>query len=151
MLKIEDRIARGTLAGIIGTIPGLTLNFISVQLGLSNYYSFQLTGSIFLYPGLTDSFFGLLLGGMIWLTFGVFLGIATTYLIETTGEDYWWLKGVVVSFGIMYVGIYGIMYTYGAARIVPFDIATNMTEAISNILFGLSTSYLIVKMRHRTT
>jgi hypothetical protein len=149
MLKIRDRIALGTIAGLIGTIPGLALNYISVQLGLSKFYSFQLTGSIYLFPGLTDSLFGYILGGMVWLTFGVFLGIAIIYLIEITGEDYWWLKGVVVSFGIMFVGIYGVLYTFGAARIVPFDIATNMTEAISNIIFGLFTAYLIVKWRHK--
>lgn len=143
MFAIRDRIALGTLAGITGTIPSLVLNFISVQIGFAKFYSFQISSSIYLFPGLTDSLYGLIFGGMIWLGFGILLGILITYLLTYTGRDFWWLKGPLVSFIVMFVGIYGIMYTFGAAQIVPFDLATNLSQAVENLIFGLFTAYLV--------
>ena len=145
MITIRDRIALGTLAGIVGTIPSLILNYFSVQLGFAEFYSFQISGSIYLFPGLTDSVAGMFLGALIWLGFGAFLGIVIVYLFTYTGHDYWWLKGPLVAFVIMFVGIYGILYTAGAARIVPFDLATNLSEAVGNLIFGLFTAYLVVR------
>ncbi len=78
LIAIHDRIALGTLAGIVGTIPSLILNFISVQVGFAKFYSFQISSSIYLFPGLTDSLNGLILGGLIWLGFGALLGVLIT-------------------------------------------------------------------------
>ena len=102
MKVIHDKFTLGIVAGILGTIPSLILNIISVQINLAKFYSFQLTGSIYLFPGLTGSFLGLVFGGLIWLAFGAFLGVIITYLLELTGQDYWWAKGVAASFIIMF-------------------------------------------------
>jgi hypothetical protein len=149
MLAIRDRFVLGALAGMVGTIPSLILNFFSVQLGLAKFYSFQISGSIYLFPGLTDSVAGMVLGALIWISFGAFLGVVIVYLLTYTGHDYWWLKGPLVAFVIMFVGIYGIMYTSGAARIVPFDLATNLSEAVGNLVFGFFTAYLVVRWNAR--
>ena len=45
----------------------------------------------------------------------------------------------------MYTIIYGLLLTLGAAKIVPFDVPTNMTHFINNIIFGISVSYLIIR------
>lgn len=147
---IHDKIALGTIAGIAGTIPSLVLNFISFKFGLTNYYSFQLAGGIYLLKPLTDSVSGLILGGIVWEAMGALLGIITAYLILATGKDFWWLKGIVVSNGIFFVLIYGFFFALGGQlvgpKVVPWDVKTNYTVLLENLLFGLTTSYLIVRL-----
>lgn len=140
---IRDRIALGAFAGIIATIPSLIINVVSVQLGFSKWYSYQIGGSIYLNPGLTDSPQGFILGTLVWLIPAVTLGVITSYVLHTTGEDYWWVKGTAVTMIFMYLIIYGFLYTLGGATIVPFDFATNMSIYIENVIYGLSLGYLI--------
>lgn len=148
-MVIRDKIALGTLIGVIGTFPGLILNFILYKLGHTNYYSFQLSGGIYLLKNLTDSLSGLILGGIVWEFTGAFLGIITVYLIYSTGKDYWWLKGVLVSNGLFFVIIYGFFFSLGGEiigpKVVPWDIKTNYTVLLENTLFGLTASYLTVR------
>lgn len=142
-MVIRDRIALGAFAGIIATIPSLIINFLSVQLAFAKWYSYQIGGSIYIHPGLTDSLQGFLLGTLVWLIPALALGIITSYVIQATGEDYWWLKGIAITMIFMYLVVYGFLYTLGGATIVPFDFATNMSVYIENIIYGLSLGYLI--------
>lgn len=145
IIKIKDSTALGAVAGIVATIPQLVFDFIMVQLGYSGYYAFQLSGSIYLLKRFTDDILGFVLGGIIWESMAMFLGIITVFYMRFTGKDYWWLKGIVVSNVIMFAAIYGFLYSLGAAKIVPFDIPTNFTVLIGNIIFGLTKSYLVVR------
>lgn len=152
MITIRDKIALGTFAGFIGSIPGLLVNFLSYQLGHSNYYSFQLAGGVYLLKNLTGSLSGIILGGIAWESMAGFLGILLVYLIHFTGRDYWWLKGIVISNGIFYILIYGFFFSLGGGpvgpKVVPWDIKTNYTVLLENLIFGLTTSYLIIKWNH---
>ncbi len=145
MRKIKDLIALGTLTGIIGTIPPLILNFITTILGFSQYYSFQLSGSIYINEPDTYTFWGMVLGGVVWEFMAAGLGIATVLLIRKTGKDFWWLKGMIISNMIMFIFIYGFFFALGAPKVVPWDLKTNWSVLIENILFGLTMSYLIIR------
>ena len=144
-MKIRDGFALGAISGVIGTIPQIIFDLISVQLGYSKFYAFQISGSIYLYKSLTYRPMGLILGGLIWETTGVLLGIITVYLIRLTGKEYWWLKGLVVSNLFMFTIIYGFLFSLGAARIIPWDIPTNVTIFMGNIIFGLVMSYYVMR------
>lgn len=143
---IRDTVALGASAGVLGTVPQLIFDFIAVQLGWSGYYAFQISGSIYLLKRFTDSFGGLILGGLVWESMAILLGILIVVTIRITGVDYWWLKGLAVSNIIMFIIIYGFLYTLGAAKIVPFDIQTNLTMFVGNVIFGLTASYLIMRL-----
>lgn len=86
---IKDTTALGAVSGVVATIPQLIFDFIAVSFGFSNYYAFQLSGSIYLFPKLTTYLFGLLLGGIVWVSMGAFLGIVTAFYMKFTGADYW--------------------------------------------------------------
>lgn len=145
MRKINDKIALGVLAGIVGTIPQLVLNLILTKMGFSKYYAFQLSGSVYLYEHLTTTFWGLVFGGLVWEFMAGGLGIATVYFIKMTGKDFWWLKGVIISNTIMFVLIYGFFFALEAPKIVPWDLGTNLAVLIENLLFGITTSFFIVR------
>lgn len=142
---IRDRIALGTFAGIAATVPALIVNFLSVQLGLAKWYSFQLSAGIYLHPGLTDSIQGMFLGAFVWMIPAAFMGVIVSYIISATGEDYWWLKGIGVTLVLMYLFIYGFLFTLGAAEIIPFDFATNMSVYVENVIYGVAVGYLVVR------
>lgn len=142
-MVIRDRIALGVFAGITATIPSLLVNFLSVNLGFAKWYSHQISGGIYLHPGLTDSIQGIILGLLIWLIPAMTLGVITSYVIRATGEDYRWLKGIGVTLVCMHLIIYGFLYSLGGATIVPFDFATNISIYIENIIYGLTLGYLI--------
>lgn len=145
MVKIKDGTALGAISGILATIPQLIFDYLSVILGYSHYYAFQLSGSIYLLKKLTFMPAGLILGGVVWESQAILLGILTVYYIRATGTDYWWLKGLIISNAIMYTVIYGFLFSLGGAKIVPFNIPTNFTVLIGNVIFGLTLPYLIVR------
>ncbi len=89
---------------------------------------------------------GFIFGGIIWFLVAAGLGIITTYIIVFTGKDYWWLKGILVSNFLMYVAIYGVIFTLGGAKVVPFDIPTNVSVLIENVVFGITTAYLVIRL-----
>lgn len=144
MTKIKDGTALGAFSGILATMPQLIFDYLSVTLGYSHYYAFQLSGSIYLQKELTYMPAGLILGGLVWESQAILLGILTVYYIRATGTDYWWLKGLIISNAIMYTVIYGFLFSLGGAKIVPLNIPTNFTVLIGNVIFGLALAYFIV-------
>lgn len=145
MIKIKDSTALGAFAGMAATIPQLIFDTIARILDYSNYYAFQISASIYIFKNLTNALSGFILGGIVWETTAILLGVVTVFYMKYTGTDYWWLKGLFVSNTIMFTVIYGFIYNLGAAKIVPFDIKTNITILIGNTIFGIVMSYLIVR------
>ncbi len=148
-MVVRDSIALGAVTGVVGTIPGIIINYISYQLGFSKYYSFQISSGTFLLKGFTDTLSGFVLGGIIWLSTGAVLGILIVFLLQKTGTDYWWLKGLLVSGVVMYTIIYGFLFSLGGSKVAPRDLGTNFTVLLENILFGLTTAFLIVRWGHK--
>ncbi|PKM47433.1 MAG: hypothetical protein CVV03_03110 [Firmicutes bacterium HGW-Firmicutes-8] len=144
-MVIRDTTALGALAGIAATIPQLIIDFLFVQFGFSKYYAFQLSAGIFVSERFTDDALGLLLGGMVWMATAMILGIATVYYLKKTGTDFWWLKGIIVSNLLMYTFIFGFLFNIGAGQVVPLDIPTNLTMFITNVIFGITVAYLVLR------
>ncbi len=96
-MKISDGTALGAIAGIVATIPQLIFDFILVQVGFSKYYAFQISGAVYLLKKSTDDLSGLLLGGIVWESTAILLGVVTVFYIRYTGVEFWWLKGLIVS------------------------------------------------------
>lgn len=143
-MKINDSLFLGIAAGIIGSIPSFLFNFILVQLGIAKYYVFQIASGIHLLKKFTTTPIGAILGILQWLITGAILGIILVYIFRLTGEDYWWVKSSIIIVGLMYIGIYGFFFNFGA-QITPNDVTTNVVLFIDNLLFALTTAYLIVR------
>ncbi len=139
---IKDRITLGTVIGVIAAIPQLIFNFILVRVNFTDFYDFQISGSIYLYKNLTYTFWGLVFGGFLWELMAATLGILTVYLILWTGKEYWWLKSILVSNAAMFLLVYGLFYTLAYPKIVPWDLNTNWSIFIGNLIFGLTAGFL---------
>ena len=84
-------------------------------------------------------------GGLVWELMAAGLGTLTVFLIHWTGKEFWWVKGLLVSNAIMFIFIYGLFYTLAAPRIVPWDLGTNWSVFIENIIFGLTAGFLTIR------
>jgi len=145
-MKIEDTVALGSVAAFAAATAQMVMDLISHYfIFQGKYMGYQISAGVYLHPQLTNDPLGVALGVIVWFFQAAMLGIILVYVLKITGRDFWWLKGLIVSNGIMFVWIYGFLLTLGARRIVPFDMRTNWTVLTSNIVFGLLTSYLIIR------
>lgn len=143
-MQINDSMFLGGLAGIVGSIPSFISNFIFVQLGIAEYYTFQFSSSIHILKKFTTVPLGAVLGITLWLIASATLGVIIVYIFKFTGTDYWWFKGIIAVITLMYIGIYGFLYNLGA-QLTPHDLTSNLVLFIDNLLFALTTSYLITR------
>jgi hypothetical protein len=143
---IKDKIALGTMVGMIASIPQILINVLAMQTGFAQHYAFQYAASIYVYKNLTYTFWGLLFGWLVWESMAAGLGVITTYLIYWTGKDYWWLKGLLISNTVMFIFLYGFFFGLEAPKIVPWDLETNWTLFIENLAFGITAGYLTVRL-----
>lgn len=144
-LIIKDRVALGTLTGILGAVPAVLLNLISHALNFSKTYSFTLAGGIFLKGNVTETAGGILLGSVLWIFTAAFISFLIVLLIERTGKDYWWIKGPLLTIVVMHLLIYGFAFNMAQTKIIPVDVATNISMFVENLIFGITTGYLITR------
>lgn len=135
----------GTLAGAIGAIPPIILNLISHALHFSKTYSFALAGGIFLRKLATTTLGGILLGSTLWLFTAAFMGVMVALLFRITGKDYWWIKSPLLIIVVMHIFIYGFLFNMANTKVIPNDIATNISLLIENIVFSLVIGYLVIR------
>lgn len=144
-MVIKDRVALGALAGVIGAIPQAILNLISKAFGFSKTYSFTLAGGIFLKGKVTEDPGGILLGTLLWLFTSALIGYLTVLFFQSTGKDYWWLKGPLLTIIIVHLFIYGFAFNMAGTKIIPVDVATNISIFFENLVFGVVAGYLVVR------
>ena len=144
-MLIKDRFTLGAIAGLVGTIPQVLINFISFKFDYTKYYSYQLAAGIHLAKPLTEKPIGIFIGGLIWELAGMVLGILIMFVLIKTGKDFWWLKGIIITNFLMFTVVYGFVFDMGSANVLPEDIGTNLTEMIGNILFGVTSAFLSAK------
>lgn len=144
-MVIKDRVALGAIAGIIGAIPQTVLNLISKAVGFSKTYSFTLAGGIFLKGKVTEDPGGILLGTLLWLFTSAFIGFLTVLFFQRTGKDYWWLKGPLLTIVVVHLFIFGFAFNMAETKIIPVDIATNISIFFENLVFGVATGYLAAR------
>lgn len=144
-MQIKDKIALGALVGLAATIPQLAVNIIAVKIGFVPHYALQYAASIFVFKNLTFTFWGMLFGFMIWESMAAGLGVITVYLIHWTGREYWLLKGLLISNTLMFIFLYGFYFGLETPKLVPWDLETNWTFFIENLIFGAAAGYLTVR------
>lgn len=53
-------------------------------------------------------------------------------------------SSIIITNNRMYIGIYSFLYNIGA-QLTPHDLTSNLVLFIDNLLFALTTSYLITR------
>lgn len=92
-----DLILRGGLAGLIGMAACSSVNLALYFLKLVPTTGFHYNTILFHPPGTPVNTFTLATGVIAGFVTGAFVGVIIAYLIEKTGYDYAWLKGLGVG------------------------------------------------------
>lgn len=92
-----DFIIRGSIAGIIGMASCTGVNYIVYKLGIVPFTGYQYNALYLNAPGVTFNTMTISIGLIAGFVTGAFVGVITAYLIERTGYDYAWFKGIGVG------------------------------------------------------
>lgn len=105
-MKIEDTFALGSISAIAAAIPQLLFDWVSHYfLFRSKYQGYQISAGVYIQSQLTNELMGIALGLIVWISQAMALGVIITLILKMSGKDFWWLKGLLVSNGIMYIWI----------------------------------------------
>ena len=109
MVKIRDTFTIGTIAGLIGTIVFLTVNYLFKLLGYQFTSTWEATAGIFLSENLVHTTLGNTIGLLGEYAIGASVGIIIAYILKFTGYDYYILKGLGIGafYWIATVGFVG--------------------------------------------
>ncbi|MGI6037931.1 MAG: hypothetical protein ACOYD6_06845, partial [Limnochordia bacterium] len=79
----------------------------------------------------------------------ILLGIILILVFRFTGREYWWLKGPCITIWLMHICVYGLLFSLGAAQIVPRDLHSSMAKLIGDGVFGITLGYLLARFSKR--
>ena len=143
-MALKDKIAIGTVAGLISGTVGLFFSYSFFHLGISLISSLQLAASL-----VVMDILNLTLGGIIWsvvthLTVSAAFSVLLTYMLFLTGKEYWALKGI--GFGVIICILahsYFIPLMRTDIRELIFNAPSFGTMITTHALIGLIASFII--------
>ena len=91
-----DTILRGTIVGLVATIPYIIISWVLFLLGISSSTVIHYGAILITPPGTQITTLTLLLGLLAVVISGAFMGNVVSFLLHWTGKDYVMLK----SFGV---------------------------------------------------
>ena len=141
-----DIILRGGIAGVIGYAACSTVGLVLYLLRLLPYTGFHYN-IIFFHAAETP------LTPLTWATgiiagfvTGAFVGVIIAYLIDRTGYDYSWLKGLGVGIVLwpVHVAVIPNLFAYRLYSVLPpiMVFACFFFEAVFGIVTGIMVKYL---------
>lgn len=140
--RMEDRLTRGYVAGVIGGIITNAFSFLAGFLGWTTVRTADLI-SLTLYAHTPPFTFGELAFALIGhIHISGALGMGFTYLVPRIASSKLWLKGIVFSIAIWY-SIYSITTLFELPGTVPTPLNTAITDGIAAVIFGLSLAIVL--------
>jgi len=142
--KTQDSILTGILGGVVGAISMEIISLLMYRVGKVEALHGQMAGQLFMSPRKTKQTKNFILGEMLHLTVGGFIGLPIIYLLKKTGKDHYKFKGICIgmfAWGALYNGgqKIGLFKKFRLTR-------THYIEAFTHAVYGLVTSFAIVKM-----
>lgn len=148
-----DIILRGGLAGIIGYTTCSVANLVLYFLRLLPYTGFHYNVLLFHAKGTPFTALTWASGIIAGYVAAAFVGVIISYLIEKTGFDYSWLKGLGVGIVLwpVHVAIIPNLIAYRLYSVTPpiMVFACFFFEAIFGSVTGVMVKYLGKKNRTR--
>lgn len=142
---MRDTITVGTVAGIIGAVVLNIFIYILRLLGVKTSTSWDVAADIFLTPAKIHTLPGFFIGLVATAALCVGSAIIITIVLKAGGSDNAWLKGLLVANAIGF-GTMALMPPLGIAKHVQSEPVTNIVALVALSLFGVVTSYIIVKL-----
>ena len=137
---LKDRLIVGALVGLLADAVKLAANYLAFLLGYTNVVFWQITAARFLNKGDLLKPVALLVGAVADLTVTSVLGVVFLYLIDKTGKNYLWIKGI--GFGLaVWVGLFGTLLRQSIQGKLPQSSSGILVTIVAHIIFGLSLAF----------
>ncbi|EHQ91152.1 hypothetical protein [Desulfosporosinus youngiae] len=147
MQKIKDKLILGLVVGLLADIPKNLLCLTLFKADITTRKCSDLAASVFIPTYKVFSKKGTLFGILCDFVVGSLSGIATVYLITSTGKvtkKNALIKGLLsglVSFGI-FRGLFIKVGTSKCPKAYPKDMLTNITMSITSSVWGITAGLL---------
>ncbi|TYO91690.1 hypothetical protein [Desulfallas thermosapovorans] len=137
-IKIKDRVLLGVVSGVLAGMPSLLLNIYEHKKGLVNMTYPQSAGTLSLKKSRINTIEGKIISHVTNAIGMSSSGVATTYIMSSTGRDHPILKGIGVHY-LYGVILAAILPKFGlVAKVKPkFPVLGLIEHTISGVLCGL--------------
>lgn len=143
MQRIKDRLLLGVVAGVGGNLVKEVIAESSIRSGLSKYSCRRMVPHLVLSEKDAKSWKGWIIGTTTDFSVACATGTLLVYTLTHTGKDYSWLKGIIVSNGIL-DQVFNAFSTLLPQ--VKKDPNSNILCKLIHTLFGITTASIITKL-----
>lgn len=143
MLKIRDGLLLGAVVGIGANLVKEAIAETAIGLGVSKYSCRRIIPRLVFSKKKAKGWKGWVMGTTTDFTVACATGVLIVYTLRKTGKDYAWLKGIMVSNGIL------DQLFNGFARILPEvkeDPNSNLLCKMIHSIFGITAVSLINRL-----
>ena len=141
-----DIILRGSIAGFIGLAVCAGINWLLYQIGILPYTGFHYNAIFLNAPGTPINTLTMTIGVIAGFVTGSFVGVIAAFILKWTGNDYAWLKGMVVGLvlWLVHVAIIPNLMVPRVYSVLPpiMVLACFFLEAIYGLVTGLVLQFL---------
>ncbi|WP_238455617.1 DUF6789 family protein [Desulfolucanica intricata] len=134
-MNINDRLARGFLAGIVGSIAMNIFNLISYYLGIAEL-RFLDWAAVVIYGTKPENIFETIFAQLIQIIFASILGIIFAYLIPQIGSINYYLRGWLYGASTWFL-LYVISLLYKIELTIPLHVDTAASDFLGSSIYGL--------------
>lgn len=145
---MKDKIAVGSISGVIGGTIGLTLSYSMYRLGISPISSINVAASLVVLDILNLTPTGVIFSIITHLAVASLFGVLLLFILKFFGKEYWAMKGIM--FGalfclLMHSYFIPLMRTDLQVRSLFFNTPSWGTILATHTLIGLVDSTILVK------
>lgn len=146
LIKIKDRHMLGIVAGILGCIPKILIDEISLRLGISKRAYRQTAAGVWVNSRKeAKSWKGSVLGTIMDGGLSILGAILKLGFLSRLGRDHIILKGALygTAFGAI---ITAMLSGFSHNKVKPKDAASNLSYVVANCVYGIVTTLALAKL-----
>lgn len=131
------------ISGIGGVIIRDSYSFFAKQIGLANFFIWNVAADIFIKASELKSFWGNILGIATDLIIGGMIGVAFGLFLNFTGNKDYLLKGVGAGL-FTWLFFFGLVFHNlpQTATAAPKDALSSLSAIVGHTIFGLSMAFI---------
>ncbi|OWZ84360.1 hypothetical protein [Natranaerobius trueperi] len=148
-MKENNFFVKGPLVALIVSVPLNIVEYLGTIVGVNNYPIWDIAASIYFSQNNVFNMYGFIIGLVSHLTAVAVLGAGIEYVIYFTGREYYLFKGLIIGL-VFYVVLFGILLHSGLFNIIPVTGVEYIFHLILHIIFGVLTTWLIVKFKRNS-
>jgi hypothetical protein len=148
MGKIRDRVLLGVLCGLGGGFVKNGLSVVLARNGLAEYGGPARAAGMLLPAHKISTSRGKIVGWIADTTISGMLGVVSVYMLSFTGKDKALLKGALVSGGMAWAGLYGVLGTMGATAVQHPQPKTVLSEFLVHTVYGAVVATMATYLGH---